>query len=151
MVVSSCPFTTSFSPFAHPVRMSVPHESRSKSFLICFAYRTSPFLSLSQLWYSSSLLLNSKAKGHSPVGPLLVQHTVTALSAANRLSTLQRNVLVAVTALVVYCARVDIDLLRCFRGVGTAVAAAVLLCRHSGWCFGRERSRGRQGGCAAVL
>lgn len=66
---------------------------------------------------------------NSPVRPLLIQHTVTALSATDRLAALQRNVLVAVTALVVDGARVDIDLLLGL-SVGCAVVAAVLLCGH---------------------
>jgi hypothetical protein len=53
---------------------------------------------------------------------------VTALSAANGLATLERNVLVAVAALVVDCAGVEVDLLLRFGGVG--VVAAVLLCGH---------------------
>ena len=56
-----------------------------------------------------------------------------ALPATNRLAALQRNVLVAVAALVVHCARVDVDLLLRFGGVGAAVAA-VLLCGHSERC-----------------
>lgn len=70
---------------------------------------------------------------NSPVRPLLVQHTVTTLPASNRLAALQRNVLVAVTALVVDGARVDVDLLLGLGGAG-AVVAAVLLCGHSERC-----------------
>lgn len=60
-----------------------------------------------------------------------------ALPAADGLAALEGHVLVAVAALVVHRARIDIDLLLGFRGAG--VVATVLLCGHSGgiyerWC-----------------
>jgi hypothetical protein len=70
---------------------------------------------------------------HSPVRPLLVQHTVTALPAANGLAALEGNVLIAVAALVVDGACVEVDLLLRLGGVG--VVAAVLLCGHF-WFWG---------------
>lgn len=63
---------------------------------------------------------------------------MSALSAPNGLATLQRHILVAVAALVVHGARVEVDLLRGFGGVG--VVAAVLLGRHIwGICVGGMR------------
>lgn len=55
---------------------------------------------------------------------------MTALPAPDGLAALQRDILVAVAALVVHCARVDIDLLLGLGGVG--VVASVLLCGHFG-------------------
>lgn len=59
---------------------------------------------------------------------------MTALPAANRFAALEWNVLVAVAALVVDCAGVEVDLL--LRLGGSAVVAAVLLCRHLDMCWG---------------
>lgn len=53
---------------------------------------------------------------------------MTTLSAANGLAALQRNILVAVTALVVHCAGVQVNLL--LRLGGVCVVATVLLCGH---------------------
>jgi hypothetical protein len=44
-----------------------------------------------------------------PVRPLLVQHTMSAVPASDRLAALQRDILIAVAALVVYCAGGGID------------------------------------------
>lgn len=68
-----------------------------------------------------------------------------ALPAADGLAALEGHVLVAVAALVVHRARVDVDLLLGFRGA--AVVAAVLLCGHSGeWLRGSVRGRGGETG-----
>lgn len=78
-----------------------------------------------------------------------------ALPAADGLAALEGHVLVAVAALVVHRARVDVDLLLGFRGA--AVVAAVLLCGHSGEGLrGLVRGRGvetrgvRWGVCGGV-
>lgn len=60
---------------------------------------------------------------------------MSALPAADGLAALQRNVLVAVAALVVDCARVDVDLLLGFGSVGAAIVA-VLLGGHFEICVG---------------
>jgi hypothetical protein len=73
---------------------------------------------------------------------------VPALSAADGLAALEGHVLVAVAALVVHRAGVDVDLLLGF--CGAAVVAAVLLGGHSGERFMRvgARSRGWDERCA---
>lgn len=59
---------------------------------------------------------------------------MTALPAPNRLAALQRDILVAVAALVVDCAGVEVDLLLRLGGVG--VVATVLLCGHFDFGYG---------------
>jgi hypothetical protein len=61
-----------------------------------------------------------------PVRPLLIQHTMSTVSAPDRLSPLERHVVVAVAAFVVHCASCLVDL----RGVA---AGLVLL---GGGCVG---------------
>jgi hypothetical protein len=54
-----------------------------------------------------------------PVRPLLVQHTMSTVPAPDRLAALERDILVAVAALVVDGARRGVDLCRVLRrGVG---------------------------------
>ena len=48
-------------------------------------------------------------KSNIPVRPLLIQHAMTTVPAPNRLATLQRNVLIAVAAFVMYGARSCVD------------------------------------------
>ena len=83
----------------------------------------------------------------SPIRPLLIQHAMPTVPAANGLAALERHVLVAVAALVVHCARVGVDLscvARGAAGVGVAGGVAGLGGGHFGDCsvVGRRLSGG---------
>lgn len=117
--VSTGPCNVQFPP------SSPNHESLSSTLHACLF--TLPSLQQASSSYPHQM------EQHSPVRPLLVQHTVTALPAANGLAALEGNVLIAVAALVVDGACVEVDLLLRLGGVG--VVAAVLLCGHF-WFWG---------------
>jgi hypothetical protein len=70
---------------------------------------------------------NRARRCNSPVRPLLVQHAMSTVPAANRLAALERDVLVTIAAFVVYGAGVGVD----YGGVGRAgLRGIVLLGRH---------------------
>lgn len=96
------------------------------------AYRVSFsfFFSLLQSTRTQSIRVRRKKGVYAPARSLLVQHTVAAVAAADRLAALQRNIHVAVAALVVHCARCCVDGCGCVvacAGLRGVVAAAVLL------------------------
>jgi hypothetical protein len=78
---------------------------------------------------------NRAQRCNSPVRPLLVQHAMSTVPAANRLAALERDVLVAVAAFVVYGAGVGVD----GGGVGRAGLRGVVLLGGHGCSFGSYR------------
>jgi hypothetical protein len=75
---------------------------------------------------------NRARRCNSPVRPLLVQHAMSTVPAANGFAALERDVLVAVAAFVVYGASVGVD----DGGVGRAGLCRVVLLGGHGCAFG---------------
>jgi hypothetical protein len=74
---------------------------------------------------------NRARRCNSPVRPLLVQHAMSTVPAANRLAALERDVLVTIAAFVVYGAGVGVD----DGGVGRAGLCRVVLLGGHGCAF----------------
>ena len=122
-------------PASHRTPSSSPIPESHVAYIIHRLHHRSTRLKLhhTNCTQSVPLIPSPQEIFHSPIRPLLVQHTMSAVPAPNGLAALQRHVLVAVAALVVDGARRGVD----GGGVGGGLGG-VGLGGHFGGLSGRE-------------